>query len=216
MSLPAAEPWILLDFQPGSLAFLGWPPNSDQYNFGLYRADGSPKPAAGSVSSFFDGSAVDLAFNNGFEQFDWDSETSLNLPLLWQVYMPSLGHFQIDTTVAHNGNAAAEIWNSSSSTDGNPSFFIAPIANISAGTQHTASTYVMGKNASGTTQICLAWFGADFDYIGQSCNGSLSGSTSWEQISVTAKAPANVAWAEIFLTSYDNQGAAWFDDVGFK
>jgi Cellulase (glycosyl hydrolase family 5) len=216
LGLPPAAPWILSDFQPNSLGFTGWPPDSDQYNFGLYRADGSAKPAAASVSNFFCGKAVDTSFNNGFEQFEWDPATSLNLPMLWQVYMPNLGNFQIDTTVAHSGSASAEIWNSKSSSSGNPSFFITPIANITAGSLHTATAYVKGKDATGTTQICMVWFAADFRYLNQSCAGSLTGTTSWTKFTLTAKAPANVAWAEIFLTSYDNGGVAWFDDVTFK
>lgn len=141
---------------------------------------------------------------------------SSNLPMLWQVYMLNLGNFQIDTTVAHSGSASAEIWNSTSSLSGNPSYFITPIANITAGSQHTATVYVKGKDATGTTQICMAWFKADFSYLSQACAGSLSGTTSWTKFTLAATAPANVAWAEIFLTSADNGGVAWFDDVTFK
>ena len=108
------------------------------------------------------------------------------------------------------------IWNSSSSSSGNPSFFTYPVAGVDPGTTRTASVYVKGSNATGTTQICLAWFGSDFGYLGNACDGSVSGTTSWSQISVSATAPAGVAFVEIFLTSADNMGTVWFDDVAFR
>src|SRR5581483_150348 len=49
LGLPAAAPWTLTAFTPGSLSNV--PSSSPEYNFGLLRADGSAKPAAASMSA---------------------------------------------------------------------------------------------------------------------------------------------------------------------
>lgn len=211
LGLPAPAPWILWDFVPGSLTWL--PSDSDQYDYGLYQADGTAKPAAADVSTFFSKGTLDTSFNNGFENY---ISGSPSLPTLWQIYKPSLGNFAIDTTEAHSGNASVKIWDSSSSSGGNPSFYIYPIAAITPNSSHTASVYVMGQDATGTTEVCLSWFSSSFGYLGNNCGGSLSGTTSWQQISVTATAPSGVAYVELFLTSANNTGTAWFDDVSFQ
>ena len=211
LNLPAAAPWVLWDFKAKSLDWVK--ADSDQYDFGLYRVDGTAKPAAATVAAFFLDGSVSASFNNGFEE---RIAGSPELPALWQIYEPSLGHFASDTTVAHTGTASVKIWNTSSSSGGNPSFFTYPVADVDAGATRTASVYVKGLDATGTTQICVAWFGSDFSYLGNACDGAVSGTTSWSQISVSATAPAGVAFVEIFLTSADNTGTVWFDDVSFK
>jgi hypothetical protein len=179
----------------------------------LYRVDGTAKPAAATVSTFFASGVVDESFNNGFE--DWIAG-SPSLPTLWQVYEPNLGNFSVDTTTYHSGSASAKIWNSSSSPTGNPSFYIYPMAEIKPGSSHTATAWVMGQNATGTTQICLSWFSSSSVYLGNACSGSLSGTTQWQQISETSTAPAGAAYVLLFLTSANNAGTAWFDDVSFQ
>lgn len=211
LNLPAPAPWILWDFAPGSLTWL--PSTSDQYNFGIYRIDGTAKPAAASISSYFSNGTVDTSFNNGFEA--WVSGTP-DLPTLWQIYKPTLGNFALDHTIAHTGNASVKIWNSTTSSSGHPSFAIYPIATITPGNSYTASVYVRGLNATGTTQVCLSWFASNFSYISNTCGGSLAGTTGWNQIAVTSMAPAGSAYVELFLSSASNSGTAWFDDVTFQ
>ncbi len=215
LGLPAPAPWILYDFVPGSLTWLSPTPatNAAQYNYGIYKVDGTPKTAAASVSSYFDTGTVDTSFNNGFENY---ASGVASMPFLWQVFMPNLGNFALDTAQAHSGNASVKIWNSTISSSGNASFYITPVAAIVSGKSYTASVYVRGLNATGTTDICLAWFDGARTYLGQNCGGSLSGTTGWAQVSVTGVAPAGTAYTDIFLSSAGNTGTAWFDDVTFQ
>ncbi|SNS42074.1 Cellulase (glycosyl hydrolase family 5) [Granulicella rosea] len=209
--IPAPAPWVLYDFVPGSLS--NYPASSDQYNYGIYLSDGvTPKTSAASLSSYFGSGTVSTSMNNGFENYSG----SPSLPLLWTIYKPTLGNFASDTTHAHSGAASAKIWNSTTSSSGNPSFQIDPLTVIVPGTSYTASVYVMGLNATGTTEICLSWFNTSGTYTGGSCGGSLSGTTGWKQISVTATAPAGTIYTVIYLTSASNTGTAWFDDVTFQ
>jgi hypothetical protein len=217
LGLPPASPWILSDYAPGTLP--GRPNEGEPYHFGLYHADGSAKAAAATVSAFFGSGELDTSFNNGFEQYDMSD--GHNQPELWAGDTPSQASYEDDTTVAHSGCCSAKIWNSGSST-GNPGFYITPVANITPGSSHTASVWVKGQDATGTTQICINWLphgrAVQRPVVAgtMSCGGSLSGTTSWKQIPVTSVAPDWTAAARIYLQSGHNTGAAWFDDVTFQ
>jgi hypothetical protein len=217
LGLPPASPWILSDYAPGTLQ--GMMKDGAQYSFGLYRADGSPKPAAATVSAFFGSGEVDTSFNNGFERYDMSD--GHNQPELWAGDTPAQATYEDDTTVSHTGCCSAKISNSGASK-GNPGFYLSPVANIAPGSSHTASVWVKGQDATGTTQICINWLphgrAVQRAVVAgtMACGGSLSGTTSWKQISVTSVAPEGTAATRIFLQSGHNTGAAWFDDVTFK
>lgn len=49
LALPAAAPWTLWDFAPGTC----WCSPAKEYHYGLLRLDGSPKPAFATVEQFF-------------------------------------------------------------------------------------------------------------------------------------------------------------------
>ena len=213
LGLPTPAPWILWDFKPKSVTWVK--PNSDEYNYGLYLYDGTPKIAAVDVSKFFADGTVDTSFNNGFEDYIQIKDSSA-LPTLWQINGANLGNFAIDTEVAHTGHASVKIWNSSSSATVNPSFYITPVIPVEHGLDYMASVYVKGKDATGTTDICLSWFDSSFGWLGQQCGGSLEKTTGWKQISVTETAPEKTAYVQLFLNSANNTGTAWFDDVSFQ
>ncbi len=135
--------------------------------------------------------------------------------------MPSQASYEVDTAVAHSGKCSAKIWNSGSST-GNPGFYLTPVANITPGSSYTAGVWVKGRDATGTTQSCINWLphGSAVQRPVAAgtfaCGGSLSGTTSWEHISVTSVAPTWAAAVRLYLQSGHNTGAAWFDDVTFQ
>jgi hypothetical protein len=218
LGLPPVAPWIFSDFAPDSLA--GITNKEEPSHKGIYRADGSPKAAVATVSAFFGSGQLDTSFNNGFERYDLSE--GRNQPELWAGDTPSEATYEDDTTVSHSGCCSAKISNSGASK-GNPGFYITPLANIVPESSYTASVWVKGQNATGTTQICINWLphGRALQRGGVAgtlaCGGSLSGTTSsWKRISVTSVAPEGTAAGRIFLQSGHNTGAAWFDDVTFK
>jgi hypothetical protein len=226
LGLPAPAPWVLWDFEPGSLAWIctnttaaQCAANQDQYDFGLYRTDGKPKKVAADVSRFFTNRTVDTSFNSGFESYSG----SPGLPNLWQINESDKKLFAIDTKVAHTGHASASISNSAAVPNDSPSFYITPVVPIERTATYAASVYVRLQNATGTTQICISTFNSDFKYLqdASGCGESLSGTTvgtakEWKLTSVTETVPSNAAYVQIFLTSSNNTGTAWFDDVSFR
>lgn len=153
LGLPPPAPWILSDFAPGTLTEPG--PGGIENNYGLYRLDGTPKPAAATVSAFFGAGTVDTSFNNGFEHGVLSG--AVELPAKWMLWHASEGHFALDRTVAHTGQASARISNSTGDSGGLPSFYISPVAeDIVPGHVYTVSVWARGLDATGRTNVSLA------------------------------------------------------------
>jgi hypothetical protein len=210
LGIPPAAPWILWDFTtcPSCTS------TPAEENYGLYRTDGTAKPAAATVSSVFNGNPVDTSFNNGFEEYDLDP-THGNMPLLWQDVTASPAVNAEDTTVSHSGCCSASISNATGT--GTPSLWAWPVANINpSGGSYTASVWVKGLNAAGTTQICIVYYTNLQASNTQKCGGSLSGTTGWQQISVTYAPQSTTALARLYLKTSNNPGTVWFDDVTFE
>ena len=204
--LPPVMPWIYSDFTSTAIPFAT---SANQYSFGLYRTDGSAKPAAGSMGSFFAGNPISLDINNGFEQGD-------ALPFLWRIYSASGAQFARDCTVAHSGSCSARI--SQDTGIGLPEFVNAPInGHVSPGQVVTASAWVRGQNATGNTKVVLFWYSAGGVQLGWAVSDSLpTGTTSWMQLTATGTAPAGADHTEIALQSGQNTGTVWFDDVTYR
>ncbi len=218
LHLPPLRPWIFQDFTcsgvPSSVFTCSGSPS--QFYFGLYRTDGSAKPAQSSITSIFNGRTIDMSFNNGFESLDGSG-----LPVDWNLWQSSTdgytATFASDCTTAHTGNCSAEISNSVSNAKGTPGFYLEPVKYIVPGQSYTATVYAKGLNATGFTNITLAWFDANFNFLGNDSSSSLpTGTTGWTQLSVTATAPAAAANVEIHVVSGNNTGTVWFDDVIFN
>jgi hypothetical protein len=201
LGLPPAAPWILLDFSPsGSPVRMREP----EYTFGLFRTDGTPKPAAEAVRAAFASAQADPFFNGGFE---------LAGPSLWRRRGAAL--FAQDTAVFHSGAASASI----GAIGGRRTFHatlasIPPVPWVTGGETLSLSAWIRGENASGTTQISLRFYDGDRNQIAQSDSAPLpGGTTDWRRVATVTVAPATAAYVRIILASDGNGGRVWFDDV---
>ena len=131
LGLPLAMPWIYRDFADNAHVLTSYLGGTEQY-FGLFRADGTLKPAGASIASIYSGEPVDPSFNNGFEECD-----SAGLPVSWRTWQDASlgfeGEFACDPSVAHTGSHSARIYNSVSSEQGTPGYYLSPVQNICAG-----------------------------------------------------------------------------------
>lgn len=210
--LPFAAPWTMNDFSAHA-----FPPNSkaainlSEYQYGLYRTDGTPKRAAASIAAMFASNSIDASFNNGFEQ------DALGLPTNWLRWQTEDAAFARDPHVSHSGKASARITASTAKETGLPAFYLSPVQPIAPGQTATATVWARGESATGMTRLTLAWFDAHQQYIGANSSTIMpSGTTSWTQLRVRADVPADAAYIEIHLVSANNRGTAWFDDVTFE
>jgi Cellulase (glycosyl hydrolase family 5) len=203
----SVSPWTLTDFAAGAIpdsAVAKLPP---QYHYGLYRTDGTAKPAATVVRAAFTGTAMpaDL-LDNGFEAATGQTP--------WRPYLPELGLAVKTQSAAHGGKWSVSFTRTGKNTSGSPSLRIAPIAPVQSGQKWHGEVWARGNAATGQTQIALSWFDAADKWLGGASSAALpAGTTNWTRLVVDGTAPAGAASMQVHLKSGDNSGTVWFDDV---
>ncbi|GIF03887.1 cellulase family glycosylhydrolase [Actinoplanes siamensis] len=207
----SVAPWTLTDFADGAI-----PSNSvvstlpAQYQFGLYRTDGTAKPAAAVVRTAWSGREPgNEVLNLGFEQKASDSP--------WQENLPEAGLAQQTGEVAHSGRRSVRFARTGRADRGLPSLRISPVTPVQAGQRWSASAWARGSRATGLTEISLSWFGAEGQWISETPSRRLPpGTTGWTKLSIDTVAPRGAAGVQLHLKSGDNTGVVWFDDVSLS
>jgi hypothetical protein len=201
LGLPPAAPWILLDFaRSGAPVRM----NASEYTFGLFHADGTPKPAAECVRAAFASAQADPFFNGGFEQAG---------PALWR--RRGAATFAQDNAVFHSGGSSASI----GAVDGRKTFratltTIPPVPWVAGGQTLTLSAWARGEGATGTSEISLRYYDGDRHQIAQGDSLPLPpGTTDWTQLTLQTVVPPTASYVRIILSSDANGGRVWFDDV---
>jgi hypothetical protein len=208
--LPPAAPWTLNDFAAGAIPDPA--PRLAEYTYGILRLDGTLKPAAVTLHTFLGNGSIDTGFNNGFEESY--AAGQVRLPTEWGIAGASAGHFALDTTVAHSGQASARLAMTAGTGSATPGYVISPIAPLLSGQRYRASVWARGKDATGSTRLALTWFNASGQSVAVTASAALPpGTTPWQLLSVTASVPPAAAYVEIHLESALNSGTVWFDDV---
>jgi len=218
--LPAPAPWMLNDFTSSGCSCA----TVERY-FGLYRADGTLKPAGTAIQNIFGSGSVDTSFNNGFENSGGlctcaSSLSSAIVPANWRLSGTGYASFARDTTVAHSGRASAMITASTVMPGGaRPSYFLSPVIGVSpvigpVEGQHTLTAWVKGTLTTGSTVIEIHWWDAA-GYHSLSSAPLQVGTTDWTPLSVVAVFSSSTVTTQLFLSSALNAGTVWFDDVNF-
>ncbi|XVV14925.1 cellulase family glycosylhydrolase [Actinoplanes sp. CA-131856] len=203
----SVAPWTLNDFRTGAIPPSAVAKSAAQYAFGLYRANGSAKPAAAVVKAAWTGkaypaSALDLGFENPVGQTPWTT------------FMPELGAATKVGNVARSGKGSVRLARTGKNAAGLPSYRVAPLAPVRPGQTWRAEAWARGTAATGTTQVALSWFDVNGRWLGGAGSATLpTGTTGWTRLTVAAKAPAGAAGLQLHLKSGANKGSVWFDDV---
>jgi cellulase (glycosyl hydrolase family 5) len=206
--LGSVAPWTLNDFAddaiPGHSAVAASPA---QYRYGLYRVDGTGKPAAAVVrTAWTTGATPNSVLNLGFEA------AAAHSP--WRPNLPQAGSAVVTTGMARSGKYSARFSRTSRTSAGLPSLRVSPITPVQPGYRWRAEAYARGSNATGTTEIALSWFDANGKWISQSTSNQLpQGNTGWTKLVVETTAPPRAAGVQLHLKSGDNTGTVYFDDV---
>ncbi len=203
----SVAPWTLNDFIAGAI------PTSDvsklpaQYSYGLYRTDGTAKPAAAVVKAEWGGTALPTnLLDNSFEATAGQGS--------WRPYLPELG-FPVKTSKqAHTGSWSISFTKTGKSSSGVPSYRVAPIPAVQVAQKWHGEVWARGTGATGTSQIALSWFDINDNWLGGVASSALpTGTTSWTKLSVDGFAPPGSASMQVHLKSGGNSGTVWFDDV---
>jgi hypothetical protein len=215
--IAAFSVWTLSDFtDAGKPSWLS--PPAEQY-FGLYRCDGSPKPAGDYVRKMFTGTAPRPSPANYDGEFQYEDAapavTGSTLLGAWQQFLPGqAGAIGVAPGQGMNGSAAGYIRASRvSAAQGIPALyqrFVAP----SAGSTISVSAWTRLAGATGTTALSIAWFSRGGIYQGNVVGAKAdNASGSWQAISLTSKVPAGITEFQVYAQSADNTGTAYFDNV---
>jgi hypothetical protein len=203
----SVSPWTLNDFAPGAIPESAVSRLVAQYSYGLYRTDGSAKPAAAVVKAAWTGTAMpaDL-LDNSFEAAAGQTA--------WRPYLPELGLGVKTQSAAHTGKWSVSFTNTGKSAAGTPSYRVAPIASVWTAQKWHGEVWARGNAATGTNQIALSWFDINDKWLGGVTSAALpNGTTNWTKLTVDGLAPVGSASMQIHLKSGENTGTVWFDDV---
>ena len=180
LGLPAPGIWILDDFAPGAIPLSDVDGREQEYRFGLFRGDGSPKPAAVAVSRLFRGK-LETGFNGGFEE-GAAAVDGVSVPAVWG----STGELRLvrDLAVARSGFASARIVGP---TGGSGTFLVTPVTAPVQRGRAALSAWVRGSNA--TLRVAVLWLNQEGNPVGYRWTSVRAG-TRWRRAAVVARPPA--------------------------
>jgi hypothetical protein len=204
--IPPVAPWMLND-----IADLNCAPRCTQTT-GIFRADGSPKPAAWAVMRMYYGVAQVTDLNNSFEQ------DAGGYPAYWRLWGQGSAAFARDATVSHSGSASARL-NATTTVPGGtaPSFYTAPVDGTVPGHTYSLSAWVRGSAATGSTVVAIGFFDSHGTWLGQAVSAQMAhGDSAWTQLTASGVAPPGTVSRVVYLESANNSGSAWFDDISFS
>jgi hypothetical protein len=214
LGLPPPGVWTLDDFDPGRIPTAEQAPTSEaEYHFGLFRTDGSPKPAAAVVRSIF-GSSPPLGFDQGFEQAVRTSSGGL-LPAEWGAFgSPNTALAQAGND-PRSGTGDALVQALSGRADG--TFFAAPIMSTPppGASAAVASVWVHVRSQGARVRVALQWLDGTDAAIGSEESPPPPPGPGWKELTVTGAPPDGARSVRIELTVGNSPGRVWFDDVGF-
>jgi hypothetical protein len=208
LGLPPPAPWILSDFSRRATS-RRLP--AAEYHFGLFRTNGTPKPAAAAVRAIFAGTAPDLTFDGGFEELE--PGLTRPEPALWR--RRGAADVVLDAATAHGGTASLEVGSIRGFATAHALVWTQPPAPwVTPGQSVHLSAWARGEDVSGENGISLAWYDGARHLVGRSDSAGLApGTSDWTELDVDGVAPPGAAYIRIELSSDGDTGRAWFDDV---
>jgi hypothetical protein len=215
IGLPPPGIWTLDDFDPGTIQEVSDAPGGQaEYHFGLFRVDGSPKPAAAAVRGIF-GSVPQLGFDQGFEQAVPTGRGG-SLPAEWSAFGSANAELAQVDEEPHTGSGDAVIRSLGGRADG--TFFVAPIASTPppAAVAADASVWVRIRSRGARTHLVLQWLDCSQTTLATQQSAPPGPGAGWKQLSVTGQPPDGACSVRIELVVGSSPGSVWFDDVAFR
>ena len=175
-------------------------PHEPEYTFGLYRADGSPKLAAGTVRRLFAGGR-ELSFNGGFEQ-SVNAEDGSRRPAMWAAVGLNGLATERDTNVSRTGEASLRL---SSRVAAYGQLSVTPIqTGVRTGRCAESTAWSTGRADGGRVRLMVGWFDATFRRIARE--------SSWLLVQVGpggVRTCARAHRAERFLRASSSSPSGW-------
>jgi hypothetical protein len=197
--------WQLGDLVPAAVPDRVASAEDPDLHYGLFRVDGSAKPAAEVVRSTFDG-AVPVSFNNGFED-----ALDGGVPARWEMSGDGIW-FAVDHSVAATGATSGEI-----AGTGTASYSVVPPnGGVRRGDAVAVSVFARRAAPGGSVSAVLEWHDRSDRLLGRDTSPPLDAVGAWAQLLVRGTAPRNAAYVRLDLVANRISGSVWFDDVQFN
>ena len=210
--LPPNGVWALNDLVPGAVPDRVAREDDPELHYGLFRVDGTAKPAASIVRAAFDDSTP-LDFDAGFEDAV-PSASGIVVPAQWEMSGRDMV-FTRDTTVAASGVASARM--APYGGGGTGSFSIVPPdGGMHGGTRIDVAASAERADPNGQVFLVIEWHDGAGRLLRRDASDALgANATTWAALSVSGVAPRTAAYARVDLVARNVTAPVWFDDVTF-
>ena len=211
--LSPAGVWLLDDLRPVAVPDREVVAADPELHFGLYRTDGTAKPARAAVRSAFSGRET-LAFNGGFEEAVV-AETGADVPAKWS--MQGRVVFSVDRSVAREGRASARVAPGAAATGSGSLAITPPNGGLRGGERIKLGVWARRAGPRGRVFAVIEWFDRANRRLGRAASPVLPPAvTDWRRLSVEARAPRRAAYVRIDLVAAGVAAPVWFDAVSFR
>jgi hypothetical protein len=206
--LPAVGVWVLDDFVPSALPAPPVSGGDPELHFGLFRVDGSAKPAVGVVRAMFSGGR--FGFNRGFERVV-AAESGAAVPAEWSLNGVGAS-FASDSMVSRSGSASARVTSAAvASLSITP-----PSAGCHGRGRVHVSAWARRAEPGGSAFLVVEWFGRHNERLRKRRSKPLGEERLvWQRLQVSSRAPPGAAYASVELVVEGAASPVWFDDVSF-
>jgi hypothetical protein len=206
--LPAVGVWVLDDFVASALPVAPASGGDPELHYGLFRVDGSAKPAVRVVRAMFSGGQ--FGFNRGFERVV-AAESGAAVPAEWSLNGAGAS-FASDSTVSRSGSASARVTSAAvASLSITP-----PNAGCHGRGRVRVSAWARRAELGGSAVLVVEWFGQHNERLRKRRSEPLGGARLvWQRLHVSSRAPRGAAYASIELVVAGAASPVWFDDVSF-
>jgi hypothetical protein len=210
--LPAIGIWALEDLAPAAVPNRVPLPTDPELHFGLFRTDGTAKPAAAVVRAVFMRGVAPASFNGGFEQAV-TGEDGRAVPAQWS--LDGDAAFTEDPEQRREGARSARVVLARPDATASLSI-VPPDAAAPAGRDVVVRAWAERSSAAGSVFLVVEWRNAADRVVGRDASQPVATTGAWQRLAVAAHSPRGAAYARIELVVRGTTAPAWFDGVSFR
>jgi hypothetical protein len=217
--------WTLNDFPVGTPQCNGDIPRSLEWYFGLYRGDGTEKPAAEILRQAFNGKSPTAPKGPSLHNLSFETANTDPLRISnwwsWDEQWTGQTWAVRDTVVSRTGSCSVQLNGPGTPNGSEPimvGLYFVPALEVHPSLRYNLEAYVRTENLNGQALIVLSWLDKNGVWLGQATSPdfTLSTQTYWERLFIDrAQPPAEAAVVQVFLEMKSTNSATkvWFDDV---
>ena len=215
--------WTLYDFPAGTTQCdPATPASCAERHFGIYRLDGSPKPAAQVLRDAFHDQfppapGLALVRNPSFEE--WDSCAGrLRNWFPWDEGWTEEYWFEQDCTKVHTGDCSVRVAGVPTMAVGLYNGPALVVERAAPGQRYSLEGYARSEGLDGEAWIAFSWFDENGGWLDRDDRSNpITGTvTGWTRLLIdNVEPPAGAAYVQVFaqVSAADPSARVWFDDV---